>query len=281
MSTSTVRNIAPALPDVTSSGHRSSQRHSDVFLFERTKLRTVPSTWWTLAAVLGATVALGAVIAGATMARWDHSSAAQHAGFNPTMRSLAGLLFGQLAVGVLGSLVATSEYATGTARSTFAAVPRRRAVLLAKAEAIALPVLIVGTVASLAAFLTGQAIFSSKGVGVSLGAPGELRAVIGGGLYLTVLALFALGLGATLRHTAGAISTFVGFVLVLPLLVSPLPDPWGRDIVKYLPSDAGQAIWSVHTTSSMLSPWVGFGVLCAWAAAALFAAAWLVTRRDV
>jgi ABC-2 type transport system permease protein len=256
-------------------------RASNVVRSEWTKLRTVNSTWWLLGSVLVGTVAIGILVSAAVAARWDTMSAADRIGFDPTFRSLTGLFFAQLAVGVLGVLAITSEYGSGMIRSTLAAVPRRRAVLAGKSLAVAVSVLAVGTAACVAAFLAGQAIFSTKGIGVSLGAPGELGAVLGGGLYLAALALLALGLGGIFRHTAAAIFGFVLLVLVLPYLVSPLPAPFGRDIAQYLPSEAGQAILNVHTTANSLPPWTGFGVLCAWTVLALGAAAWLITRRDV
>jgi hypothetical protein len=183
-------------------------------------------------------------------------------------------------VTALTRLVVTSEYSSGTIRSTFAAVPRRRTVLGAKSLVVVGTVLVVGTVACLGAFLAGQAILAPKGVGVSLFASGELRAVLGGGLYLAVLALLGVGLGAILRHTAGAISAFVGLVLVLPIIVRPLPQPWGHDISKFLPANAGQALLDVHGAGGGLAPWTGFAVLCAWAAAAVGLAAWRIVRRD-
>jgi ABC-type transport system involved in multi-copper enzyme maturation permease subunit len=255
-------------------------RRRDVLRSEWTKLRTVRSTWWTLLVVFGGTVVLGLLICAAVTARWDGMTAAERASFDPTFRSLTGLFIAQLAIGVVGALAITSEYATGMIRSTLAAVPRRRAVLVGKAAALVPPALVVSTVGCLVAFLGGQAILAGKGAGVSLSAPGELRAVLGGGLYLTLLAVFALGLGGILRHTAGAISAFVGLVLVLPAVVSPLPSPWGRDIARYLPSLAGQAMFNVRAGSGLLPPWAGLAVLCGWTAAALGGAAWLITRRD-
>lgn len=139
----------------------------------------------------------------------------------------------------------------------------------------------MSTIGCVLAFLGGQAILNTKDAGVSLTDPTVLRAVLGGGLYLTVLALFGLGLGAIFRRTAGAIAAFIGLVLVLPVIVMQLPSPlW--DYAKYLPANAGQAVLSVKSGagSAQLAPWVGFAVLCAWAAAALGIAAWRITRRD-
>lgn len=255
-------------------------RTADVLRFEWVKLRTLASTRWILCSVVVATIAIGTLVSYATIARWSTMTAADRANLDPAFRSLTGLFFGQLVVGVLGVLAVTSEYSTGMIRSTLAAVPRRRAILAAKAVTVAVPVFLVSTGATLSAFSASQAIFLTKHAGISITAPGALRAVLGGGLYLTVLALLAVGLGAVIRHTAGAISAFVGLVLVMPTITSFLPNPFGRDIGKVMPSNAGQALLSLHTNANSLSPWVGFGVLWAWAVVALGAAAWLITRRD-
>jgi hypothetical protein len=186
----------------------------DVVRSEWTKLRTVASTRWTLLACWAGTIGIGLIVCASVASRWSGLSPGQQASFDPTSRSLTGLLLGELAVGILGALVITSEYATGMIRSTLAAVPGRRVVLAAKAAVLAVPTLIVGVTASVIAFLGGQALLASTGVGVSLGSSGGLRAVIGGGVCLMLLALLGFGLGAIFRRTAGAIGAFVGLVLV-------------------------------------------------------------------
>jgi ABC-2 type transport system permease protein len=131
------------------------------------------------------------------------------------------------------------------------------------------------------AFAIGQAIFTAKHAGVSLGDPGVARAVAGGAVYLGLIGLMGLGLAAILRRTAGAIATLVGVLLVLPILVSFLPSPWNDDITKYLPGQAGSALFQVvQRDSNGLSTWAGFAVVCAYAAVALVVGAVLVDRRD-
>ena len=259
---------------------RDDTNFTDVLRSEWIKFRSVASTRWTLLTAWAGTIALGLIVCAAIAGHWKHMSATDRASFDPTFRSLTGLSLGQLAVGILGVLAIASEYATGMIRSTFAAVPARRSVLASKAVVLVVPVLIASTAASVIAFLGVQAILASKGAGISISDPGVLRAVIGGGLYLTLMAVFALGLGAICRRTAGAVAGFVGLVLVAPSIVGALPKPWGPDIAKYLPSQAGQAILNVHPATNSLAPWTGFAVLCAWAATALAVAAWLITRRD-
>ncbi len=230
--------------------------------------------------MLAVTIGFGAIVSAAIVGRWDRMSLAQRLAVDPTARSLTGFMLSQLFIGVLGVLVITSEYSAGMIRSTLAAMPHRRQVLAAKAMSLTPPVFLVGTLSALLAFLSGQAILAGKGIGVSLGAPQEWRAVLGAGLVLTLEALIALGLGAMIRQTAGAIASYVGVLLVAQLLLSALPDPYGRDISEYFPFNAGRALMKIHTTPDLLPPWSGLAVLCAWAVVSLGVAGWLITRRD-
>jgi ABC-2 type transport system permease protein len=277
---STVAAALPFTPDVPA--HRGGRFSDfvDTVRMEWIKLRSVRSTYWSLLALVGGIVAIGLLVAFTTVSRWGQITGAERAAFDPTFRSMTGIFLGQMAIGVLGALVVTAEYSTGMIRSTFAAVPQRTSVLAAKAITFAGVALVAGTTACLAAFLSGQAIFAGKGIGVSLGAAGELRAVLGGGVLLALLGLFALGIGAMLRRTAGAVSAFMGMILVAPVLVSALPSPWSGDIAKFLPSSAGQSLITVHTSASQLSPWAGLAVLVAWVVVSLGTAAALIRHRD-
>src|SRR5674476_144697 len=126
----------------------------------------------------------------------------------------------------------TGEYATGINRATFGAVPRRLPVLWAKAIVYAGVALVMMLLATFIAFLGGQAALSGKHLQTTLSHPGVTRAVIGAALYLTVVGLFGLALGALIRSTAGGIATLFGLLLVLPLIVHFLPESWSRDISK-------------------------------------------------
>jgi ABC-2 type transport system permease protein len=256
---------------------------ADALGMEWVKFRTVRSTYWTLLFAVVATVGIGALVCVVHINRINHLSPGDRLEFDAVRFSLAGVQLAQLAVGVLGVLVMTNEYTTGVIRATFAAVPQRRLVLAAKGVVFAVAVFVVGEIASFAAFFVGQSILATKSVNVPIGDPGVLRAVIGAGLYLTVLGLFALGLGALVRHTAGAIATFFGLLLVLPGIVAALPQSWQDAIEKWLPVNAGEAIFRHGRflgTSHSLAPWTGLGVFAAYAAVALVAAAVLLARRD-
>jgi ABC-type transport system involved in multi-copper enzyme maturation permease subunit len=191
------------------------------------------------------------------------------------------LFLAQLAIVVLGVLVITSEYSTGAIRSTLAAVPQRGAVLAAKASVFVAVTFVVGMVSCFAAFFVGQWILSAKGIEAHIGDPGVLRSVAGSGLYLVILGLLALGVGTLTRHSAGAISAVFGVIFVLPVVVASLPSSWSDAMSKYLPSNAGQAIFHIGRGGfGALSPWVGLGVFCLYAAVSMAAAAIAIDRRD-
>lgn len=267
---------APAAPLTAGSGPIMP----DVLRSELTKFRSVRSTYWTLLATVAAIVGLGALLCTFYVGHYDHIRAGERATFEPTSFSLNGLVLAQLAVGVLGVLLMTSEFGTGMIRATFAAVPQRRTVLAAKAVVFTVVTLIVGELACFIAFFIGQGILSSKHIQASIGDPGALRAVIGGGLYLAVLGLLALGLGAIIRHSAGAIAALFGLLLVLPGLAHALPQSWQDSVNQYLPSNAGQQIYHIRLDPHTLQPWAGLGVFCVYAALALGVAALLLMRRD-
>jgi ABC-2 type transport system permease protein len=257
---------------------------SDIVRSEWTKLRTVRSTYWTLFAAVVAMVGLSAILCAIYVAQYANVSASDRRTFDPVSFSLTGSFLAQLAIGVLGVLVITNEYGSGMIRATFAATPQRLSVLAAKASVFAGVTLVVTTAACLVAFLVGQMILSAKGIGVTLGAPGALRTVVGTGLYLAVLGLLALGLGTIIRKTAGAIAAVFGLIFVLPAVASLLPSSM-NSIQKFLPSNAGQALienGARHSTSTaaQLSPWAGFGVFCLYAAITLAIAGTTLVRRD-
>ncbi|HVC25182.1 MAG TPA: hypothetical protein VND23_05445 [Acidimicrobiales bacterium] len=247
---------------------------------EWTKFRTVRSTLWTLAATVTLGVGLGAIATATTAARWSQASFVERLTFDPTRTSLTGLLFAQLAVGILGVLVVSAEYGTGTIRATLAAAPRRPLVLAAKVAVYGAVVLVVGEAVAFGAFLLGQSLLSPKAPTAALGDPGVLRAVAGGGLYLLVLGLLALGIATIVRHTAGAISAFVAALLVLPLIVAALPSSIGDAVGRYLPANIGVVLLSVAPQAHAFSPWAGLGVLAGYATAALVIGGALLVRRD-
>jgi ABC-type transport system involved in multi-copper enzyme maturation permease subunit len=244
------------------------------------KLSSLRSIRITLLVSVVMMTGIGVIHAAAAVSNWSQESAARKASFDPVGTVLTGYQFAQLAVGVLGVLVISSEYSSGMIRATLAAVPKRLPVLWGKAAVFTVVTLIIMTVASLAAFYAGMATLSGKHLNVAVSAPGVLRAVVGAGVYLAVVGLIGVALGALLRSTAGAIASLVGVVLLLPVLGDLLGSWVKAHIYPYLPSIAGGDLMAVRHASGTLQPWTGFAVMCAWAAAALAVAAYGLMRRD-
>lgn len=247
---------------------------------EFTKLRSLRSTYWTLACAVIAVVGLGALFCALYVGHYAHVRPSEKAKFDPVTFSLGGLFLAQLAVGVLGVITMTNEYSSGMIKATFAAVPQRLHVLAAKAITFTVVTVVVCVIACFVAFFIGQAILSSKHLQTTIGGHDALRAVIGGGLYLGAVGLLGLALGALIRHTAGSIAILVALLLILPGLFLALPQSWQNAASKFLPSNAGTQIYQIKYQAHMLSPWAGFGVFCGYVAIALVAAAVLLVRRD-
>ena len=274
---------------------------------EFTKIRSVRSTYWTLFALIVVCIGIGALfswgqterlvhIAGGTTLRGRPIPAGGQASFLANVKSqikseavavsLFGLLFGQLIIVVLGALTITSEYSTGMIRTSLSTMPRRGTVFAAKGVVFGVIALITGLITTFLAFFVGQAILSSQHVNATLGQPGVLTAVLGGGLFLAVTGLLSFGIGAILRHTAGAISAGIGLMFVVLILSNFLPSPpsgwFGQaDFDKWIPFYDGSHIWQSQMVGvNLFSPWVGFGVFCAYAAAAILGGLFLFKRRD-
>ena len=280
--------------------HRSG--FGGYLLAEWTKIRSVRSTVWTLIIFVVVSLGLTALFTWLTLNALNNGRSGQAASSivtDPVNFILGtGLGLGQLAICVLGVLVITSEYSTGAIRSSLLAVPRRYPVMLAKGLVFAALVIVVGEIVAFASFFIGQALVNghvvtlhgvqaghavsvNHTITVALSQPGVTRAVVGSGLYLTVLGLFALAIGGLIRHTAGAITAVIGMVLVIFPLAGLLPDSWGAHVHAYLPTVAGQLITADKPTGGqLLSPWQGFGVFCAWTVLLLAGAIVLLQRRD-
>jgi len=247
---------------------------------EWTKLRTQPSVFWSLLATMILIAGFGIVYSLVRETRPPHGAAI--ASFDPAAVSLSGVQLAQIAVGVLGVLLITSEYATGLIRTTLAAVPRRLPVLWGKAALVTAATLAASLPAVFVAFVAGQSILARAHLSVPLSDPGVVRAVAGGALYLAVAALIGLGLGGLLRSTAGGIAALFGLLFGVQLAAGFLPGSWANDVGKYVPTTAGQAVTLVHPDpASSLPPWTGFGVFCLYAAVLLGLAALRMRRGDV
>jgi len=283
---------------------------------EFTKLRSVRSTYWTIAALFIVSVGFAA-IAGAAITSNLHGNPQNEAGLDATQATLGGFFeLGQLVIAVLGAMVITSEYSTGMIRTSLTAMPRRGVVYAAKLIVFGTVTLIVSLVTSFIAFFVGQALVPSS-VRASLfhsitipanatmspppGGPGSgqppvvtfsghdvispgtvLTAIIGCALLVTAVALIAFGLGAIIRHTAGAITSAIGLMFVLPIIIQLLPNTWRWDIMRFFPDAAGRVLSvTVGTTNPHLwSAWPQFGVTLIYAAVFLIVGGYLFRTRD-
>ena len=252
---------------------------------EWTKIRSVRSTYWTLLALLVISVGIGAAITGGVAAHWSQTSPADRATFDATATSLAGLFFlGELVIVVLGALTITSEYSTGMIRTSLTVMPRRGVLYGAKASVFAVVALVIAFVTSFASFFVGQALLASTHAGATLSQPNVLGAVIGAALYVTLCGLFAFGLGAILRSTAGAMTTAYGLLFLLPQLAKALPGAWYADVERWLPGgDVVNAITNTQTVNNspnLFPAWGEFAVFGGYTVILLVLGALLFRNRD-
>jgi hypothetical protein len=276
MSTATV--TAPADHTDRRSVAVSPVTQRRVLASEWVKMRSLRSTAITLLAAVVAMVALGCLVGWATDSHWSRMDPGERLGFNAIDRSLAGYHLAQLAVGVLGVLLITGEYATGMIRATFAAVPHRLPVLWAKALLFAAVTFLLMLAAAFLAFVGGQHFLGTHGT--TLAAPHVARAIVGAAGYLTLIGVLAVALGFLVRSTAGGIATLFGLILVLPGIGQVLPTSWQQHTLPYLPSNAGASVFTLRTDPGMLTAGPGLLVLCLWVVAGLAVAAVVVKRRD-
>jgi ABC-2 type transport system permease protein len=237
------------------------------------KLRSLRSTTWTLlATVLGS---LGVTVL-ATNSVQRHGPSM---GFDPTNHSLTGLALGSLTIGVLGVLAITAEYSSGTIQSTLAATPRRPVLFGAKSIVVGLVSLVVGEVLTFACFAIGQGVLSGRAPTASLSDPGVLRALVLTGAYLALLGLFGLGLGVIIRHTAGAIATYVGVIFLIPIFLQPLSSSGNPG--RFAPEQMlANSVAAVVPQSGQVTAPLACLLMVAYCAVVLAAAMMLLRARD-
>jgi ABC-type transport system involved in multi-copper enzyme maturation permease subunit len=201
--------------------------------------------------------------------------------FHPLEPTFGGVQLAQLAIGVLGVLVITGEYSTGMIRASLTAVPKRLPVLWAKTAVYAVVSFALMVPSVLIAFFASQAILSKHDIlQISFGHGGVARAVIGGAVYLALLAVLTVALGTIVRNTAGGIAVFAAIFFVIPPLLNILPTSWNNAISPYLPDAAGRAIFSLTHGAHDLAPGPGLALFAGYCALALALAAVVLVRRD-
>ncbi|MGW3562546.1 ABC transporter permease [Streptomyces sp. NPDC000941] len=245
------------------------------------KIRTMRSTGFVILGTLAFCVGLASL--NGTSAGGDYASmtAADRAAFDPLATSLRGYLVAQIALGLLGGLVITSEYGARTIVSTLTAVPHRARVLAAKAAVLIVVALPVGLLVSLSGFLVGQAALAgAHAPHLGLSDPQALRGIWGGGLYLTLAALFGLAIGTVIRSTTATVTTLFGTMLIVQAFAPALPGAVDDWVEKYWPSIAGGQIITGYRDPALLAPWSGLGVMAGCVAALLTVAFIVFRKRD-
>jgi ABC-2 type transport system permease protein len=253
---------------------------------EWTKLRTIPSTGWLLLAVVAFTVGVSAIAA--SSADTDFCDIPAECPADLPKLSLTGIWLGQAVVAVLASLTITNEYGTRMIGATLVADPRRVSVLLIKAGVVTALVLGAGLVAVAGSLLAGSGILSGRGFTAGSGYPHlalaeepTVRAAAGTVLYLGLIALLSVGVGAIVRDTAGALTTVLGLLYLSPLLATIISDPdWQKWLERISPTSGMNIQNTVGLAQLEVGPWAGLGILAGWAGAAMLLGTLLFQVRD-
>ena len=273
--------MSAATPAVPPLGYTGRVTQARVILSEWTKLHSLRSTRWSLLAAVVLTIGLPAIFAAVTSSHWGSMSPHERADRHPLDIAQAGVNLSQLAIGVLGVLVITGEYATGMIRASFTAVPKRLPVLWAKIVVFGVVSFALMLPSVLIAFWVSQAILDRHHLlQISLSAAGVTRSVIGGAAYLMLFGIFCLAMGAIVRNTAGGIASFVALFFVIPPLLNVFPTSWQNAINPWIPNSAFRSIFQLTHGSHSLSPAGGLAVSLGYIAFAVAVAAVLLVRRD-
>ncbi|MBT2421658.1 ABC transporter permease [Streptomyces sp. ISL-22] len=252
---------------------------TQVIRSEWTKIRSVASTVWTLSLAVVVTIALGMLISGLSANEFDNMSERDRLSFDPTFISFAGMSLGQLAMIVFGVLVVSNEYSTGMIRSSLAAVPQRGTFLFSKIAVATGLALVIGLATSFVAFFLGQAMLGEHRA--ALGDPGVLRAVIGGGLYMTLIAVFSMGVAAMLRSPMLSLGILMPFFFLISNILGNVSAT--EKLGRYLPDQAGSKIMQVVAPvgdDTPYGPWGGLGIMALWVLAALAGGYATLRKRD-
>jgi ABC-type transport system involved in multi-copper enzyme maturation permease subunit len=283
MATAAMNRPRPGTGPATATAYRATV--TGTLRSELTKLRSVRSTYWTLFLLVLAGVAWAIANCAGEASHWAQMSAQDRLGFDPTQASIVGLaLLGQLVIVVLGALTITSEYSTGMIRTSLAVMPGRGVLYAAKVIAPTAVTLVIAICTSFASFFIGQYLLRGTHIAATLSQPDVLRAVLGSALYVVLSGLFAFGIGAIVRSTAGAMTTAYGLLFLLPQLAKALPNSWYADAVRWLPGgDVVNAVTGTQTANNnphLFSAWGELAVFGAYAAIVLVIGALLFSRRD-
>ncbi|ANZ16235.1 ABC transporter permease [Streptomyces noursei] len=246
---------------------------------EWTKIRSVRSTVWTLGTAAVVTIVTGVLICTLVRKDFDSMPEQRQLSFDATNISFAGMGLGQLAMIVFGVLVVSNEYSTGMIRSSLAAVPQRGVFLFCKLTVATVLVFVVGLATSFVTFFAGQTALGEHRA--YLGDPGVLRAVIGGGLYMAMMALFSMAVATMLRSPMLSLGILMPFFFLVSSILGNVSAT--QKVGRYLPDQAGSRIMQVVTPvndATPYGPWGGFTIMVGWTVAALVVGYVLLNRRD-
>jgi ABC-2 type transport system permease protein len=254
---------------------------TDVLRSEWTKLHSLRSTAYTLMVTVLFGVGVSALISYADGRAYHQAAPIEQSAFDPTAISLNGYIHAQLGIAVLGVLMLSSEFATGTIHTSLVAVPRRGRMLAAKAAVCSAVVLVAGQAVGFPMFFVGQAVLKwQEAPHVTLGQPHVLRAVLGTGLYLAVVGVLGVAVGTLVRVTAGGLAVMATVTLLIPALAGLLSASWAKAALKFWPTAAGARLMTVVPDPDALGPWAGFALLCAFVAVTMTAAYAMFRSRD-
>ncbi|MGW5661273.1 ABC transporter permease subunit [Streptomyces sp. NPDC003758] len=267
-------------------------RFTDLLAAEWIKLRSLRSTYWALGASGLSVVAFNANAARADYANYPHYNGIMRAHFvdialRDAFTAGAAMIL-VLAVAGIGAITVVGEYSTGLIRTTFAAVPDRRALMTAKVVVLTAVMTVFGAVVAGASFAVTQAVLDGRGQGVSISHPGALRVVVASALLAPVCALVGMGLGALIRHSATTMVLTVFVLLLLPTMVTERYH-WTACVRNALPFNAWDRLVDIgygHDPFTLASRYPttvtgGWIVFAAWSLVAAVVAVVTVDRRDV
>ncbi|MEV7662668.1 ABC transporter permease subunit [Paenarthrobacter sp. NPDC089316] len=193
----------------------------------------------------------------------------------------SGIAFAQLILGSLGVLLMSSEFTTGMARSTFAAVPRRLSPFLAKLIVVVVSAFLLTAVSTYIAGLVALPIVDNYGLKLDLGSSQSIKLLLVNSVYVAAVAAIGMALGTIIRNSAGGIMSLVGIFFVLPIAFQLIPGDFFKEASKYLPTNTLNPLTAVKHVPDTLEAWQAALVLGAWVVVPVALAMILLKKRDV
>ncbi len=241
--------ITPTAAPSSERARATSLSFGGVLRSEWIKLRSLRSTVWSYLIVIVLSLGMALIMSFSMVSGMNGGAGASGAPAEQQLTlivqsSMFGVYFGQLVVGVLGVLVISGEYTTGMIRSTLTAVPKRLPALAAKTVVLFAATFLVGLISTVGAYVASSLVFAGDDISASITEPGVYLTLLGGALYLALVAVFALGVGTMLRSSAGGIAAVLGLLLLLPTVLQMIPADWAHDLIPYLLSTAGLNMFS-------------------------------------